>query len=1015
MKKLYLLCLLLASAAARAQPANDDCGGATALPDEVAYCSGPAAFTTVGATASLLEDMTDYYAVCISQKPMMRDVWFTFVARRNSANITVTGAVQTNPGGTLRAPQFAIYEAACPTPDSSESVGCRSPFENPTTGDFLNGGNVLLSNLTLGETYYIIVGARQGNAGTFELCVDQFDAVPEPSSDCETGVILCDKSPFAVDFLQGRGQTQENLLSNNIACSATPGEQNSAWYKWTCDRPGNLTFVITPLGAAFNEDIDFVLFELPNGLDNCGSKDVLRQMFSGETNGLTPDLNLPCLGETGLSEADPDELENCGCDPGDNNFIQAIDMVAGRSYALVIMNFSGSGDGFSIEFGGSGTFVGPEASFSTTSSEVCVGDVLVFEDQSTSLDAIISREWDFGPTAEPRLASGPGPHSVVFGEPGSPDVRLVIETERDCREVARAQDVTVVCCQGQFTGAGAVVDVTCPGDMSGAIDLTAASGFAPGTLTYEWSTEATTEDISGLAPGTYTVTVSDASTCTDEFSFTVGGPAAFAFDTTIVMPECGGETDGSFEFAIVSGGAGAYEYSLNGGAFSDEARLTDIGIQTVNVVARDANGCTVEQDIEVNELILGVVPGVGLFTEPVCAGEATGTITLPIANGRPAYAYRLEGGAFQPGSTFDGLTAGAYELEVRDADDCRGFFDVEITAPPVLSFSVGGRNSTCFGDDDGAVLLAAEGGRPDYTFTEATLGVVDSNELTDLPPGGYDITVTDDNGCVLRETITLTEPDEILPVIVRANNVVCFGDSTGSFEVDASGGTPGYAFSADNETFATDSVVGGLPAGDFTLFVMDANGCLDSINGALTEPQEFIIDAGEGGAIFLGFDTLVRVIGNYSPVTYVWGPDSLPCLDPLCTGARAAPVFDTDYTVLGINAAGCTDTATLRLEVIQDRPVYAPNAFSPDDDGENDNFTLYGGRAVEVIEALRIYTRWGGLVFEREIFPAGVPGLGWDGRIDGRPANAAVFVYHATVRFVDGSTVNFAGDVTLVK
>ena len=170
-----------------------------------------------------------------------------------------------------------------------------------------------------------------------------------------------------------------------------------------------------------------------------------------------------------------------------------------------------------------------------------------------------------------------------------------------------------------------------------------------------------------------------------------------------------------------------------------------------------------------------------------------------------------------------------------------------------------------------------------------------------------------------------------------------------------------------------------------------------------------------GGTIFLGFDTLVRVISNYSPVTYVWGPDSLLCLDPLCTSVRAAPVFDTDYTVLGINAAGCTDTATLRLEVIQDRPVYAPNAFSPDDDGENDNFTLYGGRAVEVIEALRIYTRWGGLVFEREIFPASEPGLGWDGRIDGRPANAAVFVYHARVRFVDGSTVDLAGDVTLVK
>ena len=414
MKKFYLLCLLFVSAtAAWAQPANDDCDGAIALPNEVEYCSGPAAFTTVGATASLVGEEANNYAVCIEERELMRDVWFTFVAQRNSANITVTGATQTNSGGTLQAPQFAVYEGDCVITDSRQAVGCRSPFENPVTGALLNGGNILLSELTFGETYYILIGARNGGAGSFELCVDQFDAVAAPSGDCGTGVILCDKSPFAVDFLQGRGEMQDDIFSDNITCGADPIEQNSAWYKWTCDQPGSLTFTITPLGASFNEDIDFVLFELPNGLDNCGNKDVLRQMFSGETNGLTPDQNLPCLGETGLSEADPDELENCGCDPGDNNFIQAIDMVAGRSYALVIMNFSGSGDGFSIEFGGSGTFVGPEASFSTTSSEVCVGDVLVFEDQSTSLDAIISREW--GLRAYRRTPPGQWPRAALRG------------------------------------------------------------------------------------------------------------------------------------------------------------------------------------------------------------------------------------------------------------------------------------------------------------------------------------------------------------------------------------------------------------------------------------------------------------------------------------------------------------------------------------------------------------------------------------------------------------------------
>ena len=319
-------------------------------------------------------------------------------------------------------------------------------------------------------------------------------------------------------------------------------------------------------------------------------------------------------------------------------------------------------------------------------------------------------------------------------------------------------------------------------------------------------------------------------------------------------------------------------------------------------------------------------------------------------------------------------------------------------------------------DDDGTATLSASGGRPDYSFSEATLGAVDSSEVADLPPGLYTFTTTDDNGCQLTETVTLTQPEEIVPEILRANNLSCFGIPTGSFVMGASGGTPGYTFSTDNVNFQTDSLLGNLPAGDQTLYAMDANGCTDSIVGNLTEPQELIVEAGDGGTISLGFDTVLTVASNYNPIQYVWGPDSAACLDPpACTRVRAAPVFTTDYFVEGTNAAGCVDTAFLSLQVIEDRPVYVPNAFSPDGNGENDRFTIYGGRAVAGIDALRIYSRWGGLVFEREGFAANEPDLGWDGNVDGKQANPAVFVYHAVVRFVNGSTVDISGDVTLIR
>lgn len=991
-----------------AQPANNSCAEAFRLPEQPTYCSGTGRFSNVAATSTL---PVNDYPVCIDERAQIRDVWFAFTALRNSVNIQVRGNVEGNPGGSLAAPQFALFAGTC---TGLSAIGCRSPFQNPQTGQFLNGGNLIFNQLVVGQTYFIMVGARNGNAGTFELCVDQFDAVPEPSSDCATGVVLCDKSSFSVPFLQGSGRVNDNLLSENINCSSPIGEFNSAWYKWTCDQPGSLDFTITPLGAALNEDIDFVLFELPSGLDNCNDKRVLRQMFSGETSGQGA-ANLPCLGPTGLRSGEGGILENCGCDQGDNNFVSAIDMVSGRSYALVVMNFSGSGDGFSIEFGGRGTFLGPAPAFTVTIGEVCVGEALVFTDQSQSVDPIVRREWDFGETASPRTATGPGPHSVVFREPGTPSVSLLIETSRTCREIVSQQEVTVRCCAGQFSGTFMATDVRCPADSNGRIDFSGSSNFSPATTTYNWSNGATTEDIDGLTQGTYTLTLSDVSGCTEVFTAAVGGPAPFTFDTLIQMPDCAGGTNGQLTFTVTGGGQSPYTYRFNGGAFGPENQRDNLPVGVVAVEAQDANGCRVAQDIAVNELALELVAGAPLVTEPICAGEASGTITINLANGTPDFTYDFGlGEGFERRNQREELPAGRYQVVARDAEGCLGNFSVEVPDPPTLQIENEGNDISCFGEQDGNITLRVSGGRPGYTYRWSDGATTDSVR-TALSAGPYTVSLTDRNGCLRSLSDTIIEPAEVLPVLEVATDLVCFEEPTGSFLLSASGGTPGYTYSADGINFQNDPLLSGLLAGDYQLFVQDANGCRDSLTSSLGQPVALVVNPGTDLRIVLGFDTTLQATSNFPATRFVWGPDSLRCLDPLCTRVRAAPVRTTDYSVIGINSAGCMDTAQVRLAVIEDRPLFIPSAFSPNGDGINDLFTVFGGRAVEQVNFLRVYNRWGGLVFERENFEPGTPALGWDGTVEGRPANPAVFVYQAAVRFIDGTTVAFTGDLSLIR
>ena len=171
------------------------------LPNQLEYCSVPGVFTNAGATAS----MTDYPA-CIREEPEMRDVWYSFVAQATDVTVSVTGEQFVGAGGTLNRPQFVLYAGTC---DSLIETGCASVLNSNTTfGTF--------TDLNVGQTYYINMGARFGNEGSFQLCLTQNFGVPEPSADCETGVILCDKSAFTVDFLSGRGSVFDDI--SNTLC-----------------------------------------------------------------------------------------------------------------------------------------------------------------------------------------------------------------------------------------------------------------------------------------------------------------------------------------------------------------------------------------------------------------------------------------------------------------------------------------------------------------------------------------------------------------------------------------------------------------------------------------------------------------------------------------------------------------------------------------------------------------------------------------------------------------------------
>lgn len=975
-----------------AQVTNDECDTAIPIDEVERYCSEVGEFSNQGATPSSFGA-----ADCFGDAN--NDVWFTFIPTKTTVTVSVIGAARNNRGGSLVRPEVALYTGSCD--GTITQLRCGSDITGNNIIEITRGG------LAVGVVHRIRVQGRAGSTGTFQLCINNFNPPVEPGQDCPEASVLCNKEPFNVEKVFGPGA--DPTEANDAECFfnvAAPGENiesSSVWFAWTADNDGTLTFTLTPNNAG--DDLDFVVYELPNGVRDCRDKIVLRCMASG---GFGAGV---CQGPTGLDNNSEDVGEPGGCfERRQDNFLAPLVMEEGKSYALMVNNFSDTESGFGIEFGGDGEFVGPQADFTTDQPDqtVCVGGDITFTDASSfALGAITSWNWNFGAEASITEASGPGPHEVSYRSSGLKSIVLSVESEQGC-VVTKIGTILVECCDDHFSLDGNVTEVQCVGDQNGTIDLMVDNPYGP--YEYRWTNAATTEDLSDLGVGEYTVTISDAALCDTTATFEVTVDSV-DIDTLLTPPTCNGGMDGAITLET-SGGNPPFEFNWEGQGFTTENSLTNLSVGDYNVTVRDANDCAFDFTIPLRELELVLDPTVQAIDPPSCAGFDDGSIQVIIDNGLGPFEYNWnDGRGFQDDNSLTGIPEGVYQVEVRDANLCRGNFTFDMEAPPPLSLAFDVMSTSCNGNSDGEVAAVVSGGVGNYTYRWD--GGQPDSVLTQIPAGTYQVTVLDANNCEIDGQVVVEEPEVVDVEVVDIVDVLCNGESTGAVTVMGIGGTPPFEFSV-GDVFQSSPTLTGLPAGTFTITLIDSQGCSETVQATVNEPAPLTVDAGEDQSIKLGFNTRLRAFPNDPNVVYEWSPaTTLSCVD--CPNPAAAPVNTTVYKIAVTNEQGCLALDSLEVTVIEDRPVYIPNAFSPNGDGVNDFFTLFGGPAAAEILDLKIFDRWGELIFDKQNIPLNQESAGWDGTFNGKELSSAVFVYMAEVAFIDNKTILFKGDITLLR
>jgi Leucine-rich repeat (LRR) protein len=255
-----------------------------------------------------------------------------------------------------------------------------------------------------------------------------------------------------------------------------------------------------------------------------------------------------------------------------------------------------------------------------------------------------------------------------------------------------------------------------------------------------------------------------------------------------------------------------------------------------------------------------------------CTNPSGNQISISnIVGGTSPYQYKLNNGAFQSGQVFINLSAGTYQVSVKDALGCSTTQTVIIN--PLMTLNTSSTNVSCKGGADGTVSVTVSGGSPGYVYLwrRGSSYVGNTATVTGLIAGNYRVTIRDKNGtgCVKTSLIvSITEPAQSLGLgFGSVKNVLCFGGNDGAITAIPSGGVPPYTYAWSN--FATTATVTNLTAGTYTCTLTDANGCSKTRTRVITQPAVLTLTVSsavpQGGGIW---KVTLAASGGTSPYQY---------------------------------------------------------------------------------------------------------------------------------------------------
>lgn len=455
-------------------------------------------------------------------------------------------------------------------------------------------------------------------------------------------------------------------------------------------------------------------------------------------------------------------------------------------------------------------------------------------------------------------------------------------------------------------------DTACLGTTTHFTDKSTFTNVKP-TPTYKWDfgdpgsgalnfSTATSPTHTYASPGTYTVMQCLFYECKYDTMIKtvwVPSPPAVNFPTNYYV--CNGS---SITISPTVNPIGGTYIWPQGGQSTSSISVSPTSNTTYSVIYTDiSSGCT---NSATTTVTVNPVPTltISALSNVLCKGGSTGAATVSVTSGPSPFTYSWNPTS-QATAAAVGLSANIYTATVTDGNGCSSIITATITEPPqLLAFIPSTTNIICFGGQTGSAMASQLGGTAPYFYSWSDPLSQTTPTAVNLSAGTYSVVITDNNGCSAQKVTTLTEAPAITTTLTVLSSPRCYGDATGSISLGLTNGTAPYTYLWSPGSYSTANI-SGLTANNYSVSVVDQNGCTAESSISINEPPQLTItltstpdhcQSGDGTA------TITPGGGNPG-YTYNWNPTGQSTI--IATGLSA-----NTYTATLTDNNGCTVSAT---------------------------------------------------------------------------------------------------------